>query len=112
MGAAFEVYNEMGGGLLEEIYQECVELELSSMGIPFRSKDSIPVFYKCKQFRKRYIPDLIVFNGLIIELKAVVQLTNEHESQLINYLRIAKRPVGYLVNFGPTDKLEWKRFII
>ena len=71
-----------------------------------------PVYYKGEQLRKRYIPDLVVFNGLIVELKAVSHLAPEHEAQLMNYLRITKQPVGYLLNFGPIDKLEWKRFVI
>jgi GxxExxY protein len=112
MGAAFEVYNEIGGGLLEEIYQECMELELGFGAIPFRSKNGIAAFYKSKRLRKRYVPDLILFNGLIVELKAVAQLIADHEAQLINYLRLSKRRVGYLLNFGPTNKLEWRRFII
>jgi GxxExxY protein len=112
MGVAFEVYNQLGGGLLEEIYQECLEIELESNQIPFRAKDGIPVYYKGRQIRKRYIPDLVVFNGLIVELKAASHLVPEHEAQLMNYLRITRQPVGYLLNFGPTDKLEWKRYIL
>lgn len=112
MGAAFEVYNEQGYGMAEEIYQESLELELEMRAIPFRSKQELKCFYKGRELRKCYFPDLLVFNALVVELKAVSQLLPEHEAQVMNYLRLAKQPVGYLINFGHKDTLEWKRFII
>jgi len=111
MGVAFEAYNEQGYGLAEEIYQESLEIELELRGIPFRSKQELKCFYKGRELRKRYVPDLFVLEGLAVELKAVSQLLPEHEAQLINYQRITKQPVGYLINFGHKDTLEWKRFI-
>jgi GxxExxY protein len=112
MAAAFEVYNERGYGLAEEIYQECLEIELQLRGIIFRPKAELRCYYKGHELKKRYVPDLLVFGCLIVELKAVVELAPEHEAQLINYLRIARQPVGYLVNFGHKGTLEWKRFIL
>ena len=112
MGAAFEVYNEQGFGLSEEIYQESLELELEARKIPFVSKQELRCFYKGRELKKRYIPDLFAFKGIVVELKAVSQLLPEHQAQLINYLRITKQPVGYLINFGHQDALEWKRFIL
>lgn len=112
MGAAFEVYNEKGGGMAEEIYQECLEIELELRGIHFKPKQELACFYKGRELKKRYIPDLFVFDCLVVELKAVSQLLPEHEAQLLNYMRITRQPVGYLINFGPKDSLEWKRFIL
>jgi GxxExxY protein len=112
MGGAFEVYNEQGYGLAEEIYQESFEIELESRGITFRSKQELKCFYKRYELKKRYVPDLFVFESLVVELKSVSQLLPEHEAQLINYMRITKQPVGYLINFGHKDTLEWKRFIL
>ena len=112
MGAAFEVYNEQGCGMAEEIYQESLEIELEMRGIPFRSKQELKCFYKGRELKKRYVPDLFVFEGLVVELKAVNQLLPEHEAQLINYMKITKQPVGYLINFGHKETLEWKRFIL
>jgi GxxExxY protein len=112
MGSAFEVYNEQGCGLAEEIYQESMEIELASHGIPFRSKQELKCFYKGHELKNRYVPDLFVFECLVVELKSVSQLLPEHEAQLINYMRITKQPVGYLINFGHKDILEWKRFIL
>lgn len=112
MGAAFEVYNEQGYGLAEEIYQESLEMELESRGITFQSKHELLCFYKGRQLKKRYVPDLFVFGCLVTELKAVTALAPEHEAQLINYLRLTRQPVGYLINFGHKDTLEWKRIIL
>ena len=112
MGAAFEVYNERGFGLAEEIYQECMEIELELRAIPFHSKQELACFYKGRELKKRYVPDLFVFGGLVVELKAVSQLLPEHEAQLQNYMRLSRQPVGYLVNFGNKVSLEWKRIIL
>ena len=112
MGAAFEVYNERGYGLAEEIYQECLEIELALRKIPFIPQQELKCFYKGHELKKRYVPDLFVFGCLMVELKAVAQLAPEHEAQLLNYMRITKQPVGYLINFGHKDSLEWKRFIL
>lgn len=112
MGAAFEVHKQLGGGLLEEIYQESFEWELSLREIPFKSKQELAVFYKTHELKKRYIPDLFVYECIVVELKAVSILSPEHEGQLLNYMRIAKQPVGYLINFAPLEKLQWKRFIL
>jgi GxxExxY protein len=112
MGAAFEVYNQRGHGLAEEIYQECLEIELELRGIPFYAKQELLCYYKGRELKKRYIPDLFVFDCLVVELKAVTELAPEHEAQLINYLRLTHQPVGYLINFGHKDTLEWKRIIL
>lgn len=112
MGAAFEVYNDRGYGLAEEIYQECMEIELAIRGFPFRSKQELACYYKGRELKKRYVPDLFVFGSLIVEFKSVSQLAPEHEAQLLNYMRISRQPVGYLINFGHKDTLEWKRFIL
>ena len=112
MGAAFEVYNEKGYGLAEELYQESLEIELEFRAIPFRAKPELKCFYKERELRKRYAPDLMVFDCLVVELKSVSQIAPELEAQLLNYMRITKQPVGYLINFGHKDMLEWKRFIL
>ena len=112
MGAAFEVYNELGYGLLEEIYQQAMEIEFELRSIPFESKKNLEVYYKSRKLDKIYIPDSFVFNAIIIELKSVGELTTEHDAQLFNYMKFARTNVGYLINFGHKDTLEWKRYII
>jgi len=86
MGAAFEVYNQLGYGMAEEIYQQSLEIELAIQGIPFQSKRELTVFYKDRALDVRYIPDLFVFGGIVVELKAVTELISEHEAQLFNYM--------------------------
>ena len=102
MGAAFEVHRETGGGLAEEIYQECLELEPEFREITFIPRQELLVFYKGKQLRKRYIPDLVVFDGIVVELKSVKALLSEHEAQLINYMRTIRNTLGNLRNIVPT----------
>jgi len=111
MGAAFEVYNQMGNGYLEEVYQECLEMELASRGILFAPKTELSILYKGRPIRRKYVPDLLVFGELVVELKAVKQLAPEHEAQLLNYLKATGKPAGYLLNFGSPAKLEWKRMV-
>lgn len=112
MGAAFEVYNVLGYGMSEEIYQQSLEIELGLRGIPFLTKHELAVFYKSHELTTKYKPDLIAFDGLVVELKACSELTPDHEAQLFNYLRIANRNVGYLLNFGAKNELQWKRVIL
>jgi GxxExxY protein len=112
MGAAFEVYNQLGYGMAEEIYQQSLEIELELRSIPFLTKHELSVFYKDRQLQTKYKPDFVVFDGLVVEIKAVSELTPDHEAQLFNYMRIARRYVGYLLNFGSRNELGWKRFIL
>ncbi len=112
MGAAFEVHNIQGGGLLEAIYQQSFELELKQRGIPFSSQKELTVLYKGCELEKKYYPDLHLFDKIIVEIKAVAALLPEHEAQLMNYMRITQQPVGYLINFGPIGTLQYKRFLL
>lgn len=109
-GAIFDVYREMGNAWHEEVYQQCMERELKLRGIPFESKRELPIFYKGKPIEKKYIPDLFCYDKIIVELKAVGQLANEHRAQLLNYLRITKCKLGLLVNFGAYPKVGIERF--
>jgi len=113
VGAAIEVYNTRGFGFYEDVYQECLEIELTRRGIPFESQPELKLDYKGVELEKRYRPDLIVHNGIIAELKVVRELGNPEIAQLMNYLKASKRyRVGYLLNFGNSDELEWQRFIL
>ena len=112
MAAAFEVYNEIGYGMAEEIYQQSLEIELSLRKIPFLTKQELEVYYKGHRLTTSYKPDLLVFGGIVVELKAVTELSPEHEAQLFNYMRVSRTAVGYLVNFGHKGCLQWKRVIL
>jgi GxxExxY protein len=112
MGAVFEVYGVIGGGLAEEVYQQSLERELDLRGIPYESHPQLPVFYKEERLQKGYVPDLYVHGQIVVELRAVSALAPEHEAQLFNYMRISRKPIGYLINFGSLNGVEWKRRIL
>lgn len=112
MGAAFEVYNQLGSGFLEEVYQEALELEFRSRDIPFLSKPRLPVTYKEQLLKKYYEADFLVHGEVIVELKAVRGIAPEHEAQLINELKATHKRVGYLVNFGASPRLQWSRRVL
>ena len=111
IGAAMEVYNELGQGFLEPIYQEAIEMELTARRVPFEGQKEIRVSYKGAQLERFYVADLIVFGKVIVELKALDRLTPREESQLLNYLKATGIQVGVLINFGAHGKLEWKRMV-
>ena len=110
IGAAMEVHRELGCGFLEAIYQEALGREFTTQMIPFRSQPVIEVKYKGKPLEKKYQPDFVCYNEVIVEIKAVSSLTGKEEAQLINYLKATKINVGLLFNFGSTS-LEHKRFV-
>ena len=85
MGAAFEVYNQTGYSMAEEIYQQSLKIELTLRGISFHTKPELLAFYKDRPLETRYKPDLFVFEGIVVELKAVTELISDHEAQLFNY---------------------------
>jgi GxxExxY protein len=111
-GAVFEVYRETGCGFLEAIYQECLEKELRLRGIPFVAQQELKVFYKGEELTQFYKPDLICFDKIIVELKALRELTGEHRSQVMNYLKSTGMKVGLLVNFGCHPKAVVERIVL
>ena len=111
MGAAMEVHSELGNGFLEAVYQEALERELSSRNIPFKSQVPIKIKYKDVFLRKEYIADIVCFDSIIVEIKALSRLSGNEESQILNYLKATNFKVGLLVNFGSASKLEWKKFV-
>jgi GxxExxY protein len=112
MAAVFEVYNELGSGILEEVYHESLEIELTNRSIPFVSKPKLTIYYKGRPLKKQYEADLIVIGEIVVELKAVKALAAEHEAQLINYLKATRKRVGYLLNFSAFPRLQWKRLVV
>jgi len=112
VGAAMEVYNELGNGFLEPVYQEAYEMELSARTIPFDSQKLLPIYYKNRKLRKEYKADLIAYGKIIVELKSQECLTKKDEAQMLNYLNATKFTVGVLINFGAENDLEWKRMIL
>ena len=111
VGAAIEVHRELGAGFLEAVYQEAMERELSTRGIAFESQRGLVIQYKGQPLGKNYVCDLLCFDSVLVELKAMDKLTGREEAQVINYLKSAGLPVGVLINFGAHGKLEWRRLV-
>ncbi len=111
IGACFEVYNQMGCGFLEAVYQECLEMEFNFQQIPFKSQETLKLEYKGNSLRQRYAPDFICYDAIILEIKAVKVLVDEHRAQLHNYLKATGFKLGLLANFGHYPKLQYERIV-
>ncbi|MBI1842604.1 MAG: GxxExxY protein [Verrucomicrobia bacterium] len=110
IGACFEVYREKGAGFLEAVYQECLEIEFSLRSLPVLPKAPLPLAYKGHTLRQGFQPDFICLEKVILEIKAVSTVTDEHRAQILNYLHASDLKLGLLVNFGHSPQLEWERF--
>lgn len=110
IGACMEVHKELGSGFLEAVYHEALLLELKKQNIPFRSNAKLQISYKNNPLTKVYYADIICFDKIIIELKAMEGLIPEHEAQVINYLKATGLQLGLLINFG-AKSLQYKRMI-
>jgi GxxExxY protein len=100
IGAAIDVHRELGPGLMESVYEECLCYELSVRGIPFQRQVALPVRYKKVKLDCGYRMDVVVEDTVVLELKAIEQLHPLHEAQLITYLKLSQKPVGLLINFN------------
>lgn len=110
IGAAMEVHRVLSPGFLEAVYPEAFARELSQQGIPFRAEVELPVFYKGDRLSTTYRAVFVCFDSVIVELKAVKQLTIVEEAQLLNYLKATGFQVGILFNFG-APSLQHKRYV-
>lgn len=111
VGAAMEVYNDLGPGFLEAVYHEALEIELLRQGIPCESQKLLSIKYKGQQLQKSYVADFLVYGKIIVELKALERLSGTEEAQVLNYLKATGMRVAVLLNFGQAGELEWKRYI-
>ena len=105
-----EVHRELGSGFLEAVYQEALAIEFEEREIPYISEAQLEVSYKNRLLSKYYESDFICYNRIIVEIKALSELTTNHESQVINYLKATGLKLGILINFG-AESLEYKRLI-
>lgn len=112
IGAAFEVYNTLGPGFLEAVYQECLELEFQKRGIPYEREKEIVIKYNGYKLKQTYKADFICYDQIIVELKAVSEIIDSHRAQVYNYLRATNMKLGILLNFGCPDELEQYRILL
>ena len=103
-GAVFEVYREMGNGFLKAVYQECLEKELTIRSIPFVAQPELKLKYKNELLKQTYKPDIICYDKIIVELKAVKEIHPEHKAKVLNYLKASEIKLGLLINFGSYPK--------
>ena len=110
IGAAMAVHNELESGMREIVYGDALEIEFKLRGIPFQREQTFNVVYKGVELQHKFKCDFVCFNNIIVELKAEKELTDIDRSQIINYLKITKYPLGILINFGETS-LKYERYI-
>ena len=111
-GAIFDVYKELGVGFLESVYQECLEKELLARNIPFQAQRLLRLFYKGQVLAQTYKADLVCYDRILLEIKAVKSLTGEHRAQVMNYLKGTGLRLGLLVSFGSFPKATVERIIL
>jgi GxxExxY protein len=112
VGAAFEVYNDLGPGFLEAVYQEALAMELTERHIPFVAHKELKIFYKGRALIKSYIPDFTCYDSIILEIKAIESLSPADQAQILNYMNAAQLTTGILINFGTAKSLQWRRLIL
>lgn len=112
IGSAMTVYNTLGPGFLEAVYQEALEIELNKRNIPFNSQKELKIFYGDIVLSHTYKPDFICYDKIIVEIKAVSCIDDTHRAQLYNYLHATKYKLGILINFGFSDGLEYERKVL
>jgi GxxExxY protein len=109
MGACFAVHNEMGCGFTEPVYQECLAIELHQQGVPFASQPELELTFRGKVLEQHFRPDFVCYGKIILEIKALSALVDEHRAQILNYLNATEFRLGLLVNFGAHPKLQSER---
>ena len=111
MGACFEVYNQLGSGFLEPVYQEALAIEFQSRSIPFDAKRTLTLCYKGTPLEKEYEADFVCYEAIVVELKAVSRLVDQYRAQVHNYLKATGFRLGLLVNFGAEPRLGYERIV-
>jgi GxxExxY protein len=111
VGCCYEVHKNLGCGFLEAVYQEALTMEFKTTGIPFQKEKVLDISYKGQLLEKKYVADFICFDKIILELKAMDSLADNHLSQVLNYLKATNLRLGLLINFGQSS-LVYKRIVL
>lgn len=109
IGAAMSVHKELGRGFLEDVYQEALEIEFKELGIPYEREKTMRITYKGKELTKFYRADFICYGGILVELKALSDLSGDNRAQVLNYMKASNIHIGLLINFGQAS-LQYERF--
>lgn len=109
-GACMNVFNELGNGFLEAVHQDALEVEFNLVGIPYKREVPYQMCYKGKRLNRKYVADYIVYDSVVLELKAQEFIAKANHNQVVNYLKASNLKVGLLINFGEKS-LNYKRFI-
>ena len=107
-GAAMQVYNTLGAGFLEAVYQEALAIELTKRGIPYEREKDLKIYYDGQELKQTYRADFVCYDNIIVEIKAVASLNDSHRSQVFNYLKATGFKLGLLFNFGHCGGLEFE----
>ena len=110
IGLCMEVHNQLGHGFSEIVYKDALEFEFSKNGVVYEREKEYPVFYKGNLLKHKFYADFVVLDKIILEVKCVKCITDEHESQAINYLKVSDNRLALIVNFA-RGKMEHKRII-
>ena len=111
IGACMEVHKELGNGFLEAVYQEALEIVFQEMHIPHESEKELSIQFRSHTLKKKYAADFVCYDKIVLEIKALSDLTGEHEAQVLNYLKATGIKLGILVNFGGKS-LTHKRIVL
>ena len=111
IGAAMALYNEIGSGYSEPIYQECLSVICTEKDIPWEREKMLKMYFHGVELEKTYKADFVCYGDIIVELKAVSEILNEHRAQLFNYMRITNTKFGILINFGEKDRLHAEKYM-
>ena len=111
IGAAMEVHRRLGAGFLEAVYQEALEIEFAHRSIPHRREVRLPIIYRGRTLETDYVADFIGFESVIVEVKALSELSPAHHAQVINYMKATGHAIGLVLNFG-APRLEYRRLIL
>lgn len=110
IGICIRVYEELGGGFLENVYEKALEKEFNSSGVPYDKQVKLNIKYKGENLDKYYVADFVVYDKIILEVKAVYGIINQHLSQTLNYLKATDMRLGIVVNFGHA-KFQYRRVL-